>query len=310
MGHNWKQGGITISTTPVVDKVLPAMPIRLRYHALEREILEERRTEESIFHFEIPAVFTPGWDFYPLNAYSVRDWFEKVKTPEEGFSFFKATGDFRLRRTGSARAALTWSEFQRWQALIQRIRLRKPSEGPLRLGAYRPDDAEDEAELKDSFLRSEFLSKESSETIEQIWDVADDTFDWLRGVPVGLSIERDMYLSYEETVKIFSSQGAGEHGSRAWRDAQRTLAQRRAARATGNAEGQQNLYAQVITGTSLDAILSTIYVDNLRGIETRVCALKDCEVLFPVESKHEKQYCTPEHASYASKKRKRAEVIK
>jgi hypothetical protein len=141
--------------------------------------------------------------------------------------------------------------------------------------------------------------------IVQIWNVSEETFSWLQGIPTGLGIRRDMYLSYEETKAIFSAPGADQQGSKAWHDAQAILARRRAKRAAGNAEEKQKLIAEVITGTALDAILATIYIDNLRGVETEVCALVGCEQTFEVNSKHGKKYCCNYHAHLASVRKSR-----
>jgi hypothetical protein len=225
--------------------------------------------------------------------------FEGIKSPDEAFQFLNVVGRFRNSRVPVEEDMLTWSEFLRWQSLIQRLRLRKPSEGfPMLLGKQCP-------EFRNLFLRSEFLRGEPAEMIEQIWNVSEETYSWLQGFPVGLSIRRDMYLSYEETKTIFSAPGADKPGSKAWHDAQAVLARRRAKRATGKAEEKQKLVAEVIAGTALDAILATIYIDKLSGIETEVCALVGCEQTFEVSSKHGKIYCCNYHAHLASVRKNR-----
>ena len=111
----------------------------------------------------------------------------------------------------------------------------------------------------------------SGHLAEQIWTVSEETFGWLQGFPQGLSIRRDRYLSREEMEEIFSSPGARMPNSREWYRAQSVLSRRRAERARGNQEGKQKLIAEVTAATALDAILATVYVDKLRGIESR-CA--------------------------------------
>jgi len=281
---------------PSIDKVLPAMPIRVIYHPVEHHVSMELKGKEHIFRIRILEEFTPHSYFYPWDAYGLRDLFEGIKSPEEAFRFLNVAGRFWEPRFPSEETALTWSEFRRWQSLIRRLRSRRPSEGFPRLGIYGQ-------ECRDLFLRSEFLSGESTEVIEQIWNVSEDTFSWLQGFPTGLCIRRDMYLSYEETKAIFSAPGADIPDSKAWHDAQAILARRRAKRAAGNTEEKQKLLAEVFTGTALDAILATIYIDNLRGVETEVCALNGCEQTFEV--RRGKEYCCNYHAHLASIRRNR-----
>ncbi len=280
-----------------MEKSLPAMPIRVMYLAVERHVSMERRGADYIFRYRIPEVFTPAWDLHPSDAYNLREVFRAVKTPEQAFGFLSLAGPFRSPRLPAEESLVTWTEFQNWQALIQRIRLRRPSEG---FPVFGPHDEE----CKDLFLRSDFWAADDSDGVkEQVWNTSIDTFYWLQGIPSGLMIRRDMYLSNEETRKIFSAPGADKQGSKAWHDAQRVLARRRAKKAAGNQEGNQRLYAQVATASALDAIIATIYVDNLRGLQTRLCALEDCDVIFEIATKHGKQYCCNYHAHLASVRR-------
>jgi hypothetical protein len=75
-----------------------------------------------------------------------------------------------------------------------------------------------------------------------------------------------------------------------------------------NGDGRAVLYAEIVVNTTLDAILATVYVDHLNGINFERCALSDCNRLYEMTSKHERQYCTPEHAHKASVRRRRAEA--
>lgn len=297
LGARQREFGISIGR-PDTDKVLPAMPIRVLYYAVERHVSMEVQGEEHVFRFRVPEKFTPHWDFYPRDAYNLRELFESIDSPQQAFCFLNSAGNFRARRVTREEDVLTWSEFRRWQSLIRRIRLREPSEGFPRLSGHT-------RECRDLFLRAEFLSKDSEEMKRQIWNASDETFYWLMGIPTGLSVQRDMYLSYEETKAIFSAPGADKRGSKAWYDAQARLARERAKRAAGNAEGKQKLFAQVLVGTALDAILATIYLDSLRGIESQACALAGCEQVFEVNSKHGKRYCSNYHAHLASVRRNR-----
>ncbi len=212
-------------------------------------------------------------------------------------------GPFRYKRRRSKQDnVLTWRELQGWQELLRRLRLRDSSQWFPLFGVQDPD-------FKSTFHQSEFIT-EVGNLAEQIWSVSEETFGWLQGFPQRLSIRRDMYLSREEMEEIFSTPGARVAGSREWYRAQSVLSRRRAERARGNEEGKQKLIAEVIAATALDAILATVYVDKLRGIEFQVCALKECNETFEKHSNYGKIYCSNYHAHLASVRRKRAQAKK
>ena len=284
------------------DFVLPAMPMRIHYVGVERDYSIEMKNGEHFFGMRIPETFTPGWDFgTSWDAYKLREAFEKLGNPEEAWALLNVIGPFRYKRGASKTAnILTWSELKGWQNVLLRLRLRGSSEWFPMLGTQC-------AEFKETFHRSDFVA-ESGDISEQIWTVSEETFGWLQGFPQGLSIGRDMYLSQEEIKGIFSAQGARVPDSRAWHQAQLVLARRRAKRARGNRDGKQKLIAEVTPATALDAILATVYVDKLRGLDLQVCALKECNETFEKQSDHGKMYCTNYHAHLASVRRKRAEA--
>ena len=286
----------------VPDIVLPAMPIRILYTGVERDYSLESKAGEHSFRMQIPETFTPGWDFGPSwDAYKLRESFENLRTPEDAWSLLNIIGPFRYKRGWSKQAnILSWRELQNWQEILRHLRLMDSSEWFPTLGVQG-------REFKSIFLRSDFIA-ELGDFSEPIWTVSEETFGWLQGFPQGLSIRRDRYLSREETEEIFSTPGARIPGSREWHSAQSVLARRRIARARGNREGKQKLIAEVTPATALDAILATVYVDKLRGIEFQVCALKECNETFENQSDHGKMYCTNYHAHLASIRRKRAEA--
>ena len=286
------------------DIVLPAMPIRILYIGVERDYSLEAKDGEHFFRMQIPEEFTPGWEFKaPWDAYKLRETFEKLRNPEDAWNWLNVVGPFRYKRRRSKQEnVLTWRELQGWQEILRRLRLRDSSEWFPMMGPQWPD-------LKSTFQREEFIAELGSLS-EQIWTVSEATFGWLQGFPQGLSIQRDMYLSREETEEIFSSPGARVPGSREWHHAQLVLARRRAERARGNLEGKQKLIAEVMPATALDAILATVYVDKLRGLELEVCALKECNETFEKQSDYGKMYCCNYHAHLASIRRVRAELKK
>ena len=286
------------------DIVLPAMPIRILYTGVERDYSLEAEDGEHFFRMQVPEKFTPGWHFLPAwDVYELREAFEKLREPEDALDWLNVVGIFRDKRRRSKQGnVLTWRELQGWQELLRRLRQRDSSEWFPLLGSQSADS-------KRTFRRSDFIAG-AGKFSEQIWTVSEETFGWLQGFPQGLSIRRDRYLSTEEMEKIFSSPGARVSGSREWHHAQSVLARRRAERARGDPEGKQKLIAEVIPVTALDAILATVYVDKLRGIEFQVCALKECNQTFEKQSDHGKMYCSNYHAHLASVRRRRADAKK
>ncbi len=250
----------------------------------------------------IPETFTPGWDFDSVwDSYNLRDSFEKLQTPKAAWRWLNVAGPFRYRSRRSEREnMLTWHELQGWQEIIRCLRLRDTSEWFPVMGSRARN-------CKSMFRQSEFIAKLSG-FAEQIWTVSEETYGWLQGIPQVLSIRRNMYLSRPEIEEIFSSPGARVPNSREWHYAHSLLARRRVERARGNIEGKQKLIAEVAAATALDAILATVYVDRLRGIEFQVCALKECNETFEKLSDYGKIYCSNYHAHLASVRRKRAEA--
>ena len=303
LSRNDSRFGVVIGKA-APEVVLPAMPIRIVYTRVEQDYSLEAKDGKHFFRMEIPKTYTPGWTFGSAwDAYNLRESFERLRNPEDAWQWLNVVGPFRYKRRRSNQDnLLTWRELRGWQEILRRLRLRDSSEWFPMFGVQTRD-------FKSTFHRSEFIAELSSLS-EQIWTVSEETFGWLQGFPQGLSICRDRYLSREETEEIFSSPGSRVPNSLEWHRAQAVLARRRAARARGNQEGKQKLIAEVTCATAIDAILATVYVDKLRGIEFRLCALKECNETFEHESAHGKIYCSNYHAHLASVRRKRAELKK
>lgn len=290
----------------VIEPMLPAMPIQIIYHTHELDYSLEWRHGKAQFRSKAPEEYTPGWDLFHIwDSYDLRDNFFGLKKPEDALDFLNISGCFRFRRDGFQRGAnlLTWEEIQGWQKLLLKIRLLDVSEWFPRIGTQI-------SEAKHLFLKSDFWTDESEEFLESMWRVAQETFQWLLGIPEGLAIRRDMYLSSEERKAIFATPGANVRGSPEWHGAMEVYRRERAKRARGNSEGKQKLLAEINPTTTLNAILATIYVEKLQGLEVQVCALKECNQTFAVESDHGKKYCSNYHAHLASVRRRRAEMKK
>ena len=67
------------------------------------------------------------------------------------------------------------------------------------------------------------------------------------------------------------------------------------------------LVAELQVWSALEAMLATVYVDQITGIKFQACSLRDCSQLFEVSSKHERQYCSQACAHKASVRKRRAE---
>jgi hypothetical protein len=65
------------------------------------------------------------------------------------------------------------------------------------------------------------------------------------------------------------------------------------------------LQAEIRADTTVEAILATVYVDDLRGVDYQLCALPGCDKLYEVTSKHKRQYCCQNHAHRASIEKRR-----
>lgn len=63
--------------------------------------------------------------------------------------------------------------------------------------------------------------------------------------------------------------------------------------------------AKIIVNCTLEAILSTAFIDRICGNAYKLCALHDCEKLLMVCSKHKQAYCTMYCAHKASVRRGR-----
>jgi len=65
-------------------------------------------------------------------------------------------------------------------------------------------------------------------------------------------------------------------------------------------------YAVITTQNTLPAMLSTVFIDRLRGARIKFCARPDCGKEFRVVSNHNRDYCTPYCAHLESLRRLRA----
>jgi len=66
------------------------------------------------------------------------------------------------------------------------------------------------------------------------------------------------------------------------------------------------LVARMTVNSTLEAMLATVYLDSLSGVNYGLCALPDCNCLFVINSNHAREYCSNACAHKASVRRRRA----
>ena len=75
-----------------------------------------------------------------------------------------------------------------------------------------------------------------------------------------------------------------------------------------NSDKRNKLFAEILVTSTLEAILATVYVDGLNGVNYGQCKLPECAKLFEITSNHAREYCCTAHAHRAGVRRKRAEA--
>lgn len=289
-----------------VERVLPAMPIWIQYVSGAMDYRLERKRGEHYFIICLPDVSKSLSHLHSFSeGFQMRDDFEQIKTPENALRFLNQVGIFRYtQRWPKRQSMISWGEFQGWQEVVRRIRLRDISDGFPTLGYHLP-------EFRPDYTRRHAIKEGLGDLFEQIWNVCDDTFDWIQGTPHGLEIRRVDFISEHEATEVddnFLKAASFPPESREWKYAMSLLARKEAARVKRSREGKQTLVASISPASALDAILATVYVDKLRGLDLQACALKECNEMFERREGSGRMYCTQAHAHLASVRRKRAEA--
>ena len=70
--------------------------------------------------------------------------------------------------------------------------------------------------------------------------------------------------------------------------------------------GEDKPLALIKVETTLEAILATIYLDRLSGLDYALCNLTDCRKIYAVTSNHARMYCSQACAHKASVRKRRA----
>jgi len=229
----------------------------------------------------------------------LREWFEKIRYPFEALSFFRFVGDFVHCEMRSHHEFLSWSEFRRWQDIVRWLRRRKPWDGFLQF-AHSDDEEKEELKQHPEYFQGLTTPELFPEFIDQIWRVSDSTIECLNGFPPGITVLRDTILPRKDIERIFSNPKSRIIGSSDREEAIKRFELETRRRAIGNSEGKQRLIGSIFVTCALDAILATIYLDKLQGLDTGVCGLKDCKQIFVRTSKHKRKFCCHACAHHAS----------
>jgi hypothetical protein len=240
-------------TTHGQTRMLPAMPIEVKYDSEQAAVSLNQYGDEIEFRFDFPEKGEPGWKGNFIEAFSTRDTFLEIRTPGEALEFLRISGLFRGIDEDKRHERLSWANFQRWQGIV-RILLR---EGVLPRREVR------------STPKAVWVEYAIPENLRPaLNDVSVVERGWLSGFPDQLVIR--------------------------FRENQ-------------SPEKRRTLYAEIMVGSTLEAILATAYVDELRGVNYQVCALPDCPRIYEVRSKHQREFCSQACAHKASVRRRRAE---
>lgn len=251
-------------------KMLPAMPIVIRYPLIPVEVAYTPDEHDVFFHF---LKGKSHKDFQQLDSFALREAFLAVKTPGEAIHFLSSSGHFRGGRTeiyfsdgdfsgafsdwpgarNSPWNRISWSEFVSWQQIVHLMMAnggRIPWIDAPGTGSGHYDLAENLLDLVNS--------------------LGDEEQDWTDGRPTDINIRAD--------------------GSRK------------------DSRGRTEIYAEIRVCSTLEAIFASVYIDTLNGVNYALCALHDCDKLFEIASGHVRQYCSQACAHKASVRRRRAEA--
>lgn len=130
-----KESNLEAHSTP---RTVDAMPIMIKYLATWAEYSVQKSGEDFVFTFSNEVDGEPDWNEKYLNAYEVRDEFERVSNPTEALDFLTRNGPFLPHGFGT----FTWSEFQRWKELANLVRERKALVDAMKKGKRTGKEAE------------------------------------------------------------------------------------------------------------------------------------------------------------------------
>lgn len=289
-----------------VERVLPAMPIHIDYISGALDYRLERKRGEEYFIIRLPDLSrSVAHTHLFCEGFELRDDFEQIDSPEDALRFLNGVGIFRYTQKWPKRQSMiSWRELQGWQEIIRRIRVRDIADGFPNLGYHLPEFGPD-------YIRRQAIKEGLGDFFEQIWNVSDDTFDWLQGTPHGLEIRRSNFTSPEaarEIDDLYLKAALLPLESRECKRLMSIAARKEAGQVRRIRQGKQKLGALISPASALDSILATVYVDKLRGLDLQVCALKECNEMFERREGRPRMYCSQAHAHLASVRRMRAEA--
>jgi hypothetical protein len=204
-----------------------------------------------------------------INAGALTEAFLKVETPDDALNFFNQSGRFRYTRDKS-----DWLEsivtWSEFQRWQELVTI-VLLENHLHLGEF-------ESPTGEMFIWGPGADGQGGvgrmlpEELEPlVLNVAKPTFEWLHGVPTEV-----MYSTVPDPKDPMN---------------------------------RSTLSAGVITDTTIDAILASVFIDTLNA-DFQLCAFPDCPNIFEVTSDHAREYCSHACAHKAGMRRRRAEQKK
>jgi hypothetical protein len=201
-----------------------------------------------------------------INAGALTDAFLEVKSPVQALNFLNQGGRFRYGRDKS-----DWLEsVLTWPEfqLWQQLVTIVLVENHLHLGEFESPTGEMFIWGPGDDGQGGIARMLPEEMKSLILNAAKPTFEWLRGVPPEV-----MYSTAPDPKDALK---------------------------------RSTLSAGVITETTIDAILASVFVDTLNA-EFHLCAFPDCPNVFEVTSDHVREYCGHACAHKAGMRRRREE---
>ena len=249
-------------------KILPAMSIEITYKTFPEEVGYTRLEQDILFQFL--GLYGKERTQQQFDPFDLREAFLGIKTPGEAVDFLSSSGHFRGGYDVIIPDAY-WSD--RWSFLIA------------------PPDSH-----WNRILWSEF---QGWQEVLRLLLAGGGRIPWLDGV----GNESGRYDLAENLIELVHGLDKVE---RDWLEGVPTGIIIRADGKRKDSHGRNEVYAEIHVCTTLEAILATAYIDSLNGVKYALCALPDCDRVFEVTSKHEREYCSQPCAHKASMRRRRA----
>ncbi len=301
------------------------MEIVVHYRATIPRVQQFTRAGQTVF---VTTRWVEGkegteqrWDEKPLDAFSVREEFLKVKTERQALDFLRNTGEFLPHGDD-----LSWSDFQLWQRyaelVLEREKLSKVHKAVM---ANQPtDDLDPNGEINQMLLMltglydhtyfggsSRPLSPEELENVRHAAEVmsetpqqaADDYQDMLADIRSGAALIRQSQRELEHWFYAPPRQAYSIEFIPEKLDAELRQNMQRGGALLDYLHPHESLTPILLikADCALKAIAATIYADRIAGIRFRECP--GCKTLFKIGSQKAKKYCDDDRCKARKKKK-------